>query len=454
MALTGLDIFKLLPKTNCGDCGVPTCLAFAMKLAAGQAELSACPHVAEDAAAQLSEASAPPIRQVEIGKGDAAFKVGGELVLYRHEKTFVNPTALAILVNDTDEASVVDDKLGQFAKAKFERVGHMIEAKAVCLRCASGDTGAFKMLVEKAKRTTPAAFLLVGGNADTMRAGLEVVADSRPLIGAATDDDYEAMAALAVEFKVPLLVSSSRGLEGIAEVAAKCAAAGVKDLVIEPMFGDGGLLGAKDVFRDLVFARRAALKSKNKDLGYGTLAVPAILTDDRDLEMTYAAAFICRYAGILVLSDLDPARVYPLLTLVQNVYTDPQQPMQVQEGIYPIGNPTADSPVLITTNFSLTYFTVSTEIEASKVPVWLLVMDVEGLSVLTAWGAGKFVPDKIAKFVNRTEISGKVSRKRLVMPGYVAQLSGEVEEELNHEWEIAVGCREAADISAYLKSLS
>jgi acetyl-CoA decarbonylase/synthase complex subunit gamma len=453
MALTGLDIFKLLPKTNCGDCGVPTCLAFAMKLAAGQAEIAACPHVSDEAVAQLGEASAPPIRQVEIGKGDAAFKVGGELVMFRHEKTFLNPAALAIFIADTEDAASVDDKLAQFAKAKFERVGHPLEAKAVALLCMSGDAATFRALVEKAKATTTGALILISPDPAVLRAGLEIVGADRPLVGPAQDDNLDAVAALGTEFDVPVVLASERGLEGIADNAAKLVAAGVKDLVINPMPGGPGA-STKDVYRDLTFVRRAALKHKSKDLGFGTIALPGMLTDDQDLETALAAAFICKYGGIVGLSNLDPARVYPLLALIQNVYTDPQQPMQVQEGVYPIGAPTETSPVLITTNFSLTYFTVSSEIESSKVPVWLAVMDCEGLSVLTAWGAGKFVPDRIAKFIKRVEVEGKVGHRKLTIPGYVAQLSGEIEEELDSQWEIAVGVREAADIPAYLKSLA
>lgn len=453
MALTGLDIFKLLPKTNCGECGVPTCLAFAMKLAAGQAELVACPYVSEEAKAQLSEASAPPIRQVEVGTGDAAFKVGGELVMFRHEKTFFNPAVLALLVDDTADEAVIDAKLDEFAKAKFERVGHPLEAKALALRSVSADAAVFGALVEKAKARSEAAFVLLSTDPHVLRAGVKVVAGDRPLIGPATDDNYEAVAGLAKEFGVPLLVASARGLEGIAEVAGKCAAVGIDDVVINPMLAGEGFAEPKDVYRDLVFSRRAALKHKVKELGFGTFVAPAVQTDDPDLELALAAAYICRYGGIVAVSDLEPAKAYPLLTLVQNIYTDPQQPMQVQEGCYAIGPADEESPVLLTTNFSLTYFTVSSEIEASKVPTWLIVMDCEGLSVLTAWGAGKFVPDKIAKFLGRCEVKDKVGHRRVVIPGYVAQLSGEIEEETEGEWQVQVGVREAADIPAFLKSL-
>ena len=347
----------------------------------------------------------------------------------------------------------MDGKLEQFSKAKFERVGHPIEAKAVCLRAESGDADTFKALVEKVKASSAAALILNSMDFQVLKAGLEVVADQRPLIGPATDDNYEAMAGLAEEFKVPLCVGSSRGLEGTAELAAKLAEMGVADLVVSPMLAGDGYASPKDVFRDLTFARRAALKAKNKDLGYGLVASPALMTDDEDLEMALAAAYICKYADIVILSNLDPARVYPLLTLVQNVYTDPQQPMQVEEGCYPIGGPAEDAPVLLTTNFSLTYFTVSSEIEASRVPTWLVVMDCEGLSVLTAWGAGKFVPDKIAKFLGRCDVKDKVGHRNLVIPGYVSQLSGEIEEETENEWSVQVGVREAADIPAFLKSL-
>ncbi len=449
MALTGLDIYKKLPKTNCGDCGLPTCLAFGMKLAAGQAELSACPHISEEAAAELGEASAPPIRQVKIGAGENALKIGGEIVMYRHEKTFYNPPGIGMLVEDTMADGEVEERMAQTKAASFERIGQQLKADVVAVRSASGDASKFAALVEKVNAGLGLPMVLMSYDPEVMKAGLEACKGANPLIHGASGENCDAMAALAKEHSCPVAVSCSGGLSAASDISHKLLDAGVQDIVIEPSWEDPA-----DTLKELIQGRRAALKEKVRDLGFPFISFPCKQTDDTYLETAIAGAYIIRYAGIVILSSLEAPKALPLVVLRQNIYTDPQQPMQVEEGIYPINNPTADSPVLITTNFSLTYFTVSSEIEASRVPSWLLVMDAEGLSVLTGWAAGKFTPDKIAKFVNKSGIADKVSKKRIILPGYVAQISGELEDELDSAWEVAVGVREAADIPKYLKQLT
>ena len=445
MGLTGIQIFKLLPKTNCKECGVPTCLAFAMNLAAGKAELASCPYVSEEAKAQLSEAAAPPIRPLAIGSGENVLKVGGETVLFRHEKTFVNKPGIAILISDTLSDAEVNGRLKRFKELKYERVGLTLRPELVAVKNESGDPGKFEALIKKVKNETDAALILISNKVEALTAGVKACADRVPLIYAATDGNSDALANLAKENKCPLALKAET-LDGLTALSDKLTAAGVKDLVLDP-----GSRTLRKAFEDQIFIRRAALNQKNRSLGFPTITFPCEMTKDPLKEALIAATFISKYAGIIVLSDFQGESIFPLLVERLNIYTDPQRPMMMQQGIYPIGNPTEDSPVLITTNFSLTYFIVSGEVESSRVACWLLVMDTEGLSVLTAWAAGKFVGDAIGVFVKKSGISEKVKHRRVVIPGAVAAVSGDLEEELGKGWEVKIGPREAAHIGAFLK---
>ncbi len=445
MALTGIQIFKLLPKTNCGQCGVPTCLAFAMNLAAGKAELDSCPFISEESKAQLSEASAPPIRPVTIGTGDNVVKIGGETVLFRHEKTFVNKPGLALLVSDTMGADEVAGRLKRFKELKYDWIGLVLRPEMIAVKNESGDAGKFAALVQKVMDETDAAPILMSSSVEALTAGVKASAARLPLIYAATADNAEALAALAKENKCTLAVKAET-MDDLAALTEKLTAAGAKDLVL-----DSGARTMRRAFEDSVFIRRAALVQKNRALGYATITFPCEMTTDPAKEALIAASFIAKYGGIIVLSDFQGETLFPLLVARLNIYTDPQRPMMMQQGIYPIGNPTEDSPVLITTNFALTYFIVSGEIEGSRVPSWLMVMDTEGLSVLTAWAAGKFVGDAIGQFIKKSGITEKVKHKKIVIPGFVAAVSGDLEEELGPEWEVKIGPREAAHLAPFLK---
>jgi len=445
MGLTGIQIFKLLPKTNCKECGVPTCLAFAMNLAAGKAELASCPYVSEEAKALLSEASAPPIRPLAVGSGENVVKVGGETVLFRHEKTFVNKPGFAVLVSDTLPEAEATARLKRFKELKYERVGLTLRPEMVAVKNESGDAGKFETLVKKVKSETDAALILMSGSVEALTAAVKASADRVPLIYAATDGNSDALAALAKEHKCPLAIKADN-LEDLSKLSDKLTAAGLKDLVL-----DSGSRTVRKAFEDQVFIRRAALIKKNRSLGFPTITFPCEMTKDPMKEALIASAFVAKYAGIVVLSDLHGESLFPLLVERLNIYTDPQRPMMMQQGIYPIGNPGENSPVLITTNFSLTYFIVSGEVESSRVPSWLLVMDTEGLSVLTAWAAGKFVGDAIGAFVKKSGITEKVKHRRIIIPGAVAAVSGDLEEELGAGWEVKIGPREAAHVTAYLK---
>jgi acetyl-CoA decarbonylase/synthase complex subunit gamma len=445
MGLTGIQIFKLLPKTNCKECGVPTCLAFAMNLAAGKAELSSCPYVSEEAKTMLSEASAPPIRPLGIGSGENVVKVGGETVLFRHEKTFVNKPGLAILLSDALPAPEVDAKIKRFKELKYERVGLTLRPEMIAVKNDSGDVGKFEALVKKVKAETDAALILISSSVEALTAGVKASADRVPLLYAANDGNSDALGKLAQEQKCPLAVKAD-SLDALSKLAEKLTGAGLKDLVL-----DSGSRTVRKAFEDQVFIRRAALIQKNRSLGFPTITFPCEMTKDPMKEALIASAFVAKYAGIIVLSDVAGESLFPLLVERLNIYTDPQRPMMMQQGIYPVGTPTEESPVLITTNFSLTYFIVSGEIESSRVPTWLLVMDTEGLSVLTAWAAGKFVGDAIGAFVKKSGITEKVKHRRIIIPGAVAAVSGDLEEELGAGWEVKIGPREAAHITAFLK---
>lgn len=447
MALTGIDIFKKLPKTNCGDCGVPTCLAFAMKLAAGQAELDACPHVSDEAKAELSEASAPPIRPVKLGVADDALTVGGETVLFRHEKTFVNSPGIAILVTDDMDDAEVGARIDRLNNLKYDRVGLLLEADLVAAKCVSGEAAKYEALVKKIVGQTEKSLVLVCEDTEIMSVAVAVCADRKPLLYAATKDNVDAMVNLAKNNACPLAVRAE-SLADLPELTEKITAAGVKDLVIDP-----GSRSVRGAFQDEIVIRRAALVQKYQPLGFPTITLPCEMTDDPMKETVIAATLIAKYAGIIVMSDLSGETLFPLLLGRMNIYTDPQRPMATEEGIYEIGGPTADSPVLITTNFSLTYFIVSGEVETSRVPTWLLIKDCEGLSVMTAWAAGKFVADAIAPMVTKCGITDKISHRKLIIPGYAAAISGEMEEELP-DWNIQIGPREASHLPAYLKEWS
>lgn len=445
MALTGIAIFKLLPKTNCKECGVPTCLAFAMNLASGKAELDSCPYVSDEAKAQLSEASAPPIRPVPVGKGVRAFTTGGETVLYRHEKTFINQTAIAGMIGSDISEADLEAKLKIWNAFQFERVGLNLRPELVALKDSNGDKEAFAQKAKTIAETSEFNLVLISDNAEVMKTGVEACKSKRPLIYAASEANADDFGALAKENDLPLAVKAD-SVEGLIQLTQKLTGMGLKDLVLDP-----GSREIKQSLEDHVAIRRAALKGGNRDLGFPTITFPCEMASNLDMETLIAGMHIAKYGGIIVLSDFTGESLFPLLLERLNIFTDPQRPMTVTEGIYEIGNPDENSPVMVTTNFALTYFIVSGEIEGCKVPCWLLIKDAEGLSVMTAWAAGKFSGDDVGAFVKKCGIMDKVKHKKLIIPGYAAAIAGDVEEELPG-WTITVGPREAAHIPAFLKA--
>jgi acetyl-CoA decarbonylase/synthase complex subunit gamma len=444
MALTGVEIFKLLPKTNCKKCGFPTCLAFAMKLAQRQASLDLCPDVSDEARQKLGEASAPPIRPIVFGAGERSVKMGEETVLFRHEKRFVNPCVFALEIKDTLTEKEIRDKITGVIHSEIERVGQKLRVDAIALVNDSADAGRFQsaaLLIASEAPSVPT--MLCTTNPQTAEGAVKLFADKRPIIHGANTENIEAMAALAKAWKATLGVSAT-GLEELTQLTEKAKSLGVDDMVI-----DSGARTAKELLERNTLIRRVAVKKNFKPLGYPVLTFAQ--REDSLIESLIASIGITKYSSLIVLSSVEKWKNLALFTLRQNVYTDPQVPMQVEQKIYQIGDPTPVSPLFITTNFSLTYFIVSGEIENSKTPGYLAVMDCEGLSVLTAWAAGKFTASKISQFIQESGVADRIQHKELIIPGYVAILSGALEEKLDG-WKITVGPREANGITAFLKS--
>ncbi len=443
MALTGIEIYKFLPKTNCKACGMPTCLAFAMKLAQGQAELSKCPDVSEEAKQKLEAASRPPMRMVTIGDGETKMEVGGETVMFRHDKTFFHPAALVVRIKDTDADA--DKTVEAVTKYSVERVGMTFRMDGIAVENTSGDAGKFAAAAEAVKGKTDLPLILISADAGAMGAALDKVADAKPAIYGANKDNIDAMIELAKKHGVPLGIKGE-GLEDLTALSEKAEAAGLEDLILDP-----GTRGADDSIQALTQMRRLAIKKGFRPMGFPTITFPGEGASLLDEEAMMAAQYVAKYGSIVVLDTFDPAMIYPLITLRLNIYTDPQKPIQMAAGIYPIGNATADSPFCVTTNFSLTYFTIAGELEATGVPSWLMVCDTEGLSVLTAWSAGKFDAEKIAKTAKEQDAASKVSHKKLILPGKVSVLKGELEDELS-DWSIMVGPMEAMDVGGWFKN--
>lgn len=444
MALTGVEIFKLLPKTNCKKCGHPTCLAFAMKLAQRQASLDACPDVSEEAKRVLGEASAPPVRPISFGVGAKSVKMGEETVLFRHEKKFVNPCVFALEIKDTMADDEIAKLVDEVVHSEMDRVGQKLRIDALFIHNASNDAGRFEAVVKAVAAKAPDVPVIISaGNPAAAEAGMKVVADKKPILYGADESNADAMANIAKTFKATLGVSA-KSLDALATLTEKIKALGVEDMVI-----DHGAGTAKEMLQNNTLIRRAAIKKNFKPLGYPVITFAR--RDDSMLEALIATLGIAKYSSLVVLSKIEKWKNLALFTSRQNIYTDPQVPMQVEQKIYKIGEPSPESPLLITTNFSLTYFIVSGEVENSKVPCRLAVMDSEGLSVLTAWAAGKFTASKIAQFIQESGIENEVKNKELIIPGYVAILSGAIEDKLPG-WKVTVGPREANAIPTFLRS--
>ncbi len=443
MPISGSEIVKMLPgRKPCKDCGFPTCFAFAMKLATGGTSLDKCPYLTAEAKAKLEDLLAPAIKLVTIATGDNKVQVGNEEVIYRHEKTYLHPPGIAILISDKEEEAQINEKIRKVEELHFPWVGLTLKAELLALQFASGDKNRFLALVKKAAATN-LGLVLIAEDVEALFAARELCADKRPLLYPITKDNIEQALPKLKAQPTPVGVRGE-GIEELIPLTMKLKAAGVDEAVLDP--GSKTMLEA---IRDQTFIRRAAIKQGFRPLGYPTIAFPCFMVQDGLKEILAASMFITKFAAIIVLSDFDQYSLLPLLVQRLNIYTDPRFPMAVEEKYYEIGTPNEEAPVLITSNWALTYFIVSSAIEATKIPAYLCVKDTEGLGVLTGWAAGKFTGDQIASMIKKSGIGDKVKNKKIVIPGKVARIKGELEDALPG-WEVVIGPREAAGIGAFL----
>ncbi len=443
MALTGLDIFKLLPKTNCKKCGMPTCLAFAMALAQKRAKLEDCPDVSEEAKGKLAAASAPPMRKIVFGTQDNQVQLGQETVMFRHEEKFYNPTILAVTISDKLTGEDLTKRIEAVNALQFERIGIKIGVKAIALVNDSGSSESFAQAAAAVKDASNLALILVTDSPDAMAAAATKTKESVPLLASATPDTAEEMVKVAKDNGCPI-VAKADSLDAIAELSEKIKAAGVEDIVLN--FQSPNL---QSQLLNLSKMRALALKKVFRPLGYPTISYA---TDgDADTQVASAISLIGKYAGIVVLDTVEPYAILPMLTAVMNIYTDPQKPVQVEPKIYRIGEPDENSPVMFTTNFSLTYYTVESDVESSRIPSYVLVVDTEGTSVLTAYSGDKLNEKTVADALTKYGVEDLVKHRKLIIPGYVAVMSGKLEEATN--WEVIVGPRECSMLPKFLQEV-
>ena len=440
MAVKGLDIFKLSPKKNCKECGSPTCMAFCMKVAQGAVPITKCPYMSEEAIALLSEATQPPMKTIEVG----AHKLGGETVMMRHEKTLVNRNLFAATLCTCMDDATVEARLEGIKKVDYERIGEREMVECVFVHDA-GDSAKFVELCKKAAALPDRTVIIDTKDVETAKAAVEAIKDNKPILNGANKDTFAAMNEIAKAAGLVLGVSGA-DLSELHDTVAELEKAGNKNLILDVTAST-----IKETFANAVLVRRSAIKDGDKTFGYPSIVNLGILCNhDEHLETALAAMFVVKYGSIIVMDKVGYAEALPLYGLRQNIFTDPQKPMKVAPGIYPVNGAGPDDPCALTVDFALTYFLVSGELERSKVPVNLLITDASGMSVLTAWAAGKFSSTSVKKFFDEFDIASKINNRTLIIPGKVAVMKGEIQDKLP-EWNVVVGTREAVELVKYLR---
>ena len=449
MPVAGSEIVKMLPgKRPCKDCGFPTCFAFAMKLASGGATVDKCPYLSEETKAKLLDLLAPPIKLVTIGSGENAVQIGNEEVIYRHEKTFVHSPGIALLISDREDEAKIEEKIKKLKELQFPWVGVNLKADLLAPYFESGDKNKFLALVKKVYESTDLGMVLISEDMDALFSARDICADRNPLVYPITKENIDKAIPEIKKNLTPVGLCGG-SVEDLVPLTTRLKDAGIEELVLDP--GSKNLLEA---IRDQTFIRKAALKQGFRPLGYPTIAFPCFMAKDGLKEIIAGSAFVPKWASIIVFSDFSQYTLLPLLVQRLNIYTDPRFPMAVEEKYYEVGETDESSPVLVTSNWALTYFLVSSAVEATKVPAYVCVKDAEGLGVLTAWAAGKFGGDSVGTFIKKCGIADKVNHRKLVIPGKVARIKGELEDALNLEWEIIVGPKETTGVGAFLPAFA
>jgi acetyl-CoA decarbonylase/synthase complex subunit gamma len=458
--LSPIDIYRLLPKTNCKECGEENCMAFATKLVNREVTLEKCKPLLtkeyEKSYAQLKDMLKPPVKEVAIGAGANPLKIGGKLVMYRHEFTYSNPTAFAIDVTDEMSDEEIMSRVNKTAGFRFEYIGQTLKLDMIAIRSTSKDPDKFKATVKKVAENTSLPLILCSLQPIVLEAGLMAVPNARPLLYAATKDNWKEMAELALMYDCPLTVSAPGNLKMLKSLTKTLLEYGVQDLVLDP--GTFPTQDLSDTLNNFTMIRRAACKKGDQLCGFPLLGVPMMAWTEKGeavdeivkwKEAYLASMLIVRYADVLILHSVDGWSLLPNVVLRQNIYTDPRKPVAVAAGLKVFGTPDENTPVMFTTNFALTYYTVANDIESSGISAYLLVIDTEGIAVDSAVAGRKLTAEKVAEALKASGIEGKVKHRKLLIPGKAARLSGEIEELSG--WQVLVGPRDSSEIPKYVK---
>jgi acetyl-CoA decarbonylase/synthase complex subunit gamma len=458
--LSPIDVYKLLPRTNCKECGEENCMAFATKVVNREVSIEECPPLLtkqyEKAYRQLKEMLKPAIREIMVGAGDKAVKIGGKLVLYRHEFAYFNPTAIAIDVTDEMSEEEMLHRIKRTEGFSFEYIGQTLKLDMVAVRSTSNDPQKFSATLKRVVENTDLPLILCSLNPDVLEAGLMTAPKRRPLLYAATNGNWKDMAELALMYNCPLAVFAPSNLKMLRSLVKTLLEYGVEDLVMDPGTFSGD--GLADTLNNFTMIRRAACKKGDELLGFPLIGVPMVSWMERGetpeeivkwREAYLASLLVVRYADILILHSVDGWSLLPTVVLRQNIYTDPRKPVAVEPGLKVFGTPDETSPVMFTTNFALTYYTVASDIESARVNAYLLVVDSEGIAVDSAVAGRKLTSEKVADAIKASGIENKVKHRRLIIPGKAARLSGEIEELSG--WQVLVGPRDSSDIPKFLQ---
>ena len=454
MAVTAMDVYRLLPKTNCAKCGEASCMAFATKLSEKETDIELCTQLAADEFDKLADLLAPAVKEIIVGKGEKAMILGGDEVLYRYELTYYNQTPLVIDITDDMDETAFNERVKKIEDTQFERTGELLTLDAIALRNKSGDAAKFKEAAEKLKNSK-LALVLCSFDTDAMKAALEVVGDERPLIYGATENNIEEMAALALEYDCPITLFVPNDLEKMKELSRILRSKGIKDIVLDP--GTYVSAGIGDTLDDFIMIRRLAVEERDEDFRFPIMGVPALTWMDSGedevntaiKEATIAATLINKYADIMIIHGTEIWELIPVLTLRQSIFTDPRKPQAVDAGVYEFGEVNEDSPVALTTNFALTYYTVEGDLKSGKANGYLLVLDTEGRAVDVAVAGGQFNGKAVADLIKESGIEDKVKTRKMVIPGLGAPTSGEIEDDTG--WEVVVGPRDSSALADFLK---
>ena len=456
--LSPIEVYKLLPGTNCKECGETNCMAFAAKLVTREANLQLClPLLEPDYQAAFDKLWAllkPPVRAVEVGVGDNKVTLGGEYVVYRHEFTYFNPTAIALDVSDEMPEEEFVSRIKAAQDFEYNYIGMKLKLDMIAVRSTSNNPATFEDAVKKASETSDLPLMLCALNPTLMEHGLAAVADRRPLIYAATKGNWREMADLALMYGCPLVASAPFDLKLLKSLAKTLLEYGVEDIVLDPgTLPYDGLAGTLGNFTVL---RWAGINDGVEALGFPLLGTPitawAEKAEDPVMnewnEATLAAALIARYADMLVMHSVNGWSLLPQVILRQNLYTDPRKPVSVDAGVRKLGEPTEISPVMLTTNFALTYYTVASDIESAKIDCYLIIVDTEGISVESAIAGRKMTADTVADAFKSFKVNDLVEHRKLIIPGRAARISGEIEELTG--WTVMVGPIDSSGIPKFL----